>query len=150
MKTLILMLLITIPLKLPAQLCPKQVATRNKIVQVCMDMQLDSLKIEIVKSIAFRESSFEIWSFNPDGSSVGLFGETMGFVIDVNIISGLNYKYRDRCHLRKSIEMLVIYLNHYSDWTEPDVYYKWHRALKQEDNKKYYKLIKSEIKIARL
>jgi hypothetical protein len=150
MKTLMFVLLITITLKLQAQLCNKQITTRDNIVQVCQDMQLDSFKIDIIKSIAFRESSFEIWSFNPDGSSVGLFGETMGFVIDVNRISGLNYKYRDRCNLRKSIEMLVIYLNHYSKWTEPNVYYKWHGGLTIEANLKYYELIKSELKISRL
>lgn len=126
-----------------------QIQSRNSIVDACIDLGLDNAKIDIINSIAFRESSFRLNAFNYIDSSAGMFGETPIFVRDVSRISKKKYNYKDRYNLRKSIEMLKIYLDYYTDWNLRNVCIMWHRSRIRQENIDYYNLIISEIKIAR-
>lgn len=156
MRKILLLLILLNYLDCRAQsLCKKQIENRNKVIYHCKSLGFDSCQIEITKSIGFRESSMGINLFNPVDNSAGYFGQTMLFVIDINRICKLkhikkHYYFKDRYNLRKSLEMLKIYLDFYSDWSLRNVCFKWHRSTIYKDNIEYYNLILSEIKIARL
>ena len=126
-----------------------QIESRNEIIKQCIEMQLSSDKIEKILSLGFRESSFNQFAFNPVDSSAGMFGETEIFVLDCSCISKNNYRPKDRYNLRKSLEMLEIYLDYYTDWTLRNICFMWHRSRNRQENIDYYNKIKSETKIAR-
>jgi hypothetical protein len=149
MTKILIAILIILSLPTYSQLKKSQLKIRSQIEETCKSMGLDSSKIEIIKSIAYRESSFRLNAFNPIDSSAGLFGETKIFVKDVNRISGKNYKNSYRYDLKWSIEMLVIYLDHYSNWTLRDVCFKWHRSKFKRLNYQYYAFILNEKNKAR-
>lgn len=107
-------------------------------------MGLNPTQTDLVLSIGFRESSFMPFAYNKKDSSAGLFGITRIFVRDINRIVGYKkYIYTDRYSIQKSIEMLIIYINHYvPGWNHEKICNRWNKG------SNYWNLIQKEINIA--
>jgi hypothetical protein len=145
MKLLLTILTTFLIFTAEAQLRQCQINVRNEIKKTCIRYGLNNNQINILCSLALRESSFDPDTFNRKDKSVGIFAITPIFVDEVNRILGFRkYSYIDRFSLCLSIEMMIIHTNrHVPNWN--------HKKICQHQNrdKNYYNLIQKEINIAR-
>lgn len=145
MKLMLIILFSFLILTAEAQLRQCQIKVRDDIKKTCIKYGLNNNQINILYSIALRESSFDPDTFNRKDKSAGLLGERRIFVRDANRILGYNkFTYTDRYSLYRSIEMAIIVINHYvPDWDHKKICKRWNKG------SNYWNLIQTEIDIAR-
>lgn len=71
-------------------------------------------KGDIYHAIAVVESGLDTMAIGDGGDAVGMYQIHKIYVDDVNRIANTSYTYNDRFNKEKSLEMVKIYLNHYS------------------------------------
>lgn len=71
-------------------------------------------KGSLLHAIAVVESKIDPTAIGDGGDAVGIFQIHKIYVDDVNRIAKTSYTYEDRFSVKKSTEMIEIYLNHYS------------------------------------
>jgi hypothetical protein len=145
MKLLLTILMTFIIFTAEAQLNQRQKNVKNEIKKTCIKYGLNNNQINILYSLALRESSFDPDTFNRKDKSAGLLGERRIFVRDANRILGYDkFVYTDRYSLYRSIEMAIIVINHYvPDWNHKKICNRWNKG------SNYWNLIQKEINIAR-
>ena len=145
MKLILTILFSFLILTAEAQLRQCQIKVRDEIKRTCVKYGLNNNQINILYSLALRESSFDPDTFNVIDKSAGLLGERKIFVRDANRILGYNkFIYTDRYSLYRSIEMAIIVINHYvPDWDHQKICNRWNKG------SDYWNNIQKEINIAR-